>query len=181
MENIEPNKRADILVSRINSLNNVFEQAESVCASEIVDFIDEKTKDVSLYVEDIEPTEVIRLEVLVEDFKFTRETLRETVQNGRKVLNTVTADLLDSDEEASRTTLITSFAELVSAVNNSVKLLSASYKDISNILESMEKVRKSKLISDGGNQSNVYIDKMLVQSESISTADIIARLREKSE
>ena len=175
----DTNPKVDSLVNRINSLNSVFEQAEAVCAEEILEFVDEKTKEVSLFTEDITPTEVLKLDLMVEDFKFTRETLKETVENGRKVLSILTLDLLGNDDEAGRASLITSFAELVTSVNNSVKLLSTSYKDIANVLETTEKIRKSRLsLQDNKNTNNVYIDKVLVQNDPISTTDIIARLRE---
>jgi len=178
----EINPRVDSLVNKINSLNAVFNQAENVCSEEIVEFIDSKTKEVELFSEDITPTEVIKLELMVDDFKFTRETLKETVENGRKILNILTLELLESDDDSTRSSLILSFAELVSSVNNSVKLLSASYKDIANVLETTEKIRKSRLLSPApiASKNNVYIDKLLVNefTEQISTTDIIARLRD---
>jgi hypothetical protein len=182
-ETQETNPRVDSLVNKINSLNAVFEQAETVCSEEIVEFIDAKTKEVELFTEDITPTEVIKLELMVDDFKFTRETLKETVENGRKVLNILTLELMESEDDSARASLITSFSELVSSVNNSVKLLSASYKDIANVLETTEKIRKSRLATpvsnlNSGNTNNVYIDKVLV-NEQISTTDIIARLRDE--
>jgi predicted protein tyrosine phosphatase len=175
------NPRVDSLVNRINSLNDVFDQAEKVCSSEIVDFIEEKTHDVKLYSSmdsDISTTDVIKLDLMVDDFKFTRDTLTETVNNGRKVLNVVTLELLDSDEE-NRASLITSFAELVTSVNQSVKLLSQSYKDIAAVLESIEKIRKSKLATPEQAQpvgtGNTFIN--ITTQE--STTDIIARLTKK--
>jgi hypothetical protein len=175
----EINPRVDSLVNKINSLNAVFNQAENVCSEEIVEFIDSKTKEVELFSEDITPTEVIKLELMVDDFKFTRETLKETVENGRKILNILTLELLESDDDSTRSSLILSFAELVSSVNNSVKLLSSSYRDIANVLETTEKIRKSRLLSPApiASKNNVYIDKLLV-NEQISTTDIIARLRD---
>jgi len=173
------NPQVDILLNRINSLNNVFEQAEKVCASEIVEFIDEKQQQVELYTEDIDTKSVIELEILVSDFKFTRETLKETVENGRKIINTVTLELLDADE-TNRAALITSFAELVTSVNQSVKLLSQSYKDITSVLEGIEKIRKSKLSSPQKEQSGAGHNNTFINiSTQESTTDIIARLREK--
>lgn len=177
----QPETRVDSILDRINSLNTVFEQAEKVCAGEIVEFLDEKQTEVKLYTE-VRPEKVIELEIMIDDFKFVRETLKETVENGRKVINTLTFELMDADD-SSRSALITSFAELVSSVNQSVKLLSQSYKDIANVLESMEKIRKSQIIpgSDkqnetGKNNSTVNIDKMVITTQE-TTADIISRLR----
>lgn len=176
------NQRVDSILDRINSLNNVFEQAEKVCAEEIVEFVDSKQKEVQLYSEEpkgVDATKVIELEFLVSDFKFTRETLKETVENGRKVIQIVTLELLDDDSD-NRASLITSFAELVSSVNQSVKLLSQTYKDIAAVLESIEKTRKSQLSGPKQTGGTVNIDKMVITTEASSTADIIARLREKN-
>lgn len=177
----QPETRVDSILDRINSLNTVFEQAEKVCAGEIVEFLDEKQTEVKLYTE-VRPEKVIELEIMIDDFKFVRETLKETVENGRKVINTLTFELMDADD-SSRSALITSFAELVSSVNQSVKLLSQSYKDIANVLESMEKIRKSQIIPGSGkqnetgkNNSTVNIDKMVITTQE-TTADIISRLR----
>jgi hypothetical protein len=182
LQSEQNNPRVDSLVDRINSLNDVFDQAEKVCSAEIVGFIEEKTHDVKLYSStdsDISTTDVIKLDLMVDDFKFTRDTLTETVNNGRKVLNVVTMELLDSDEE-NRASLITSFAELVTSVNQSVKLLSQSYKDIAAVLESIEKIRKSKLATPEKDSSpagtgNTFIN---ITSQE-STTDIIARLAQK--
>lgn len=173
--------KADALVDRINSLNKVFEQADNVCSSEVIEFIEEKTQEVKLYSSiepDISTTEVLKLNFLVDDFTFTRDTLKETVENGRKIIQTVTLELLDSDDDK-RSALISAFAELVSSVNQSVKLLSQSYKDIASVLESVEKIRKSKLSSpdksDKPESGNTYIN----ISTQESTTDIIARLAQK--
>ena len=124
--------------------------------------------------------DVITLDLLITDFKFARETLHETVTNGRKIISTVTADILDSDSEDTlhRAELISSFSSLVSSVNSSVKLLSAYYKDIVKIIESIEAVRvsQSKGLS-GKNGQNVNVENMFVVS---STTDIIKRIREQN-
>lgn len=181
MSDLENNPRVDDLVDRINSLNSVFDQAEKVCASEIVEFIDEKTQDVKLYSEDISPTSVIQLELMTDDFKFTRETLKETVENGRKILNVVTLQLLDVDDDK-QAALIESFASLVTSVNQSVKLLSSSYKDIASVLESIEKIRKSKQSSPRENNPEAGTGNTFINiTTQESTADIISRLREKKE
>jgi len=168
--------KADIMIDKINSLNTVFGQAELVCSNEITDFIDAKTRDVQLYSQELDflTTDVISLELLVDDFKFTRDTLRETVTNGRKIINVLTLDLLGTDDDA-RAPMITSFAELVNSVNQSVKILSQGYKDIANVLESIEKIRKSKLsspVKEETPQGNTYININTKES----TTDIVARL-----
>ena len=85
--------------------------------------------------------ELVNLKAMVEDFEYIRETLKETTDNGRRVLNKVTIDLLDSDEDQ-RASLILSFAELNSAVGKNMSLYMDSYKQISNVLVNLDKIIK---------------------------------------
>ena len=86
--------------------------------------------------------ELVNLKAMVEDFEYIRETLKETTDNGRRVLNKVTIDLLDSDEDQ-RASLILSFAELNSAVGKNMSLYMDSYKQISNVLVNLDKIIKN--------------------------------------
>ena len=119
--------------------------------------------------------ELVNLKAMVEDFEYIRETLKETTDNGRRVLNKVTIDLLDSDEDQ-RASLILSFAELNSAVGKNMSLYMDSYKRISNVLVNLDKiiknVNKTKPVNVVNNtQVNIS------STEQISTAELLNKMR----
>ena len=90
---------------------------------------------------------------MVQDFKYVRESLKETTDNGRRVLQSVTLDLLSEDDE-SRASLITSFAELNRAVADNMKLYMQSYKDISTVILNLDKVKRAAIMSQPNSVTN---------------------------
>jgi hypothetical protein len=139
---------------------------------DIVEFVDEKTQDIELFETDELIPEVISLNNMVEDFKYVRETLKENTDNGRRVLNSVTYDLLDSDDDK-RASLIMSFAELNKAVADNMKLYISSYKEISNVLLNLDKIKKSKI-----DQPKTVNNTLNITTEAVSTVDLIKKLSE---
>lgn len=168
--------KADSLAKKMNKLTESFDLADEMIVEggDIIDYVEEKTQNVALYSEEISPTEIVNIENMVSDFKYVRETLKETTDNGRRVLNTVTLDLLDADGDK-RASLITSFAELNTAVGNNMKLYMQSYKDISTVLLNIDKIDKDGTPSNQtvNNTLNVFND-----SEATSTEDLINKLKE---
>ena len=144
---------------------------------DIVEFVEEKTQSVQLYSDQIPATEIINLNNMVEDFKYVRETLKENTDNGRRVLNSITLDLLDSDDEK-RASLIMSFAELNTAIANNMKLYMLAYKEISNVLLNLDKIKKSEE-PQGPQTINNTLN--INATETISTVDLIKRLTNKGE
>lgn len=120
--------------------------------------------------------ELVNLQAMVEDFQYIRETLKETTDNGRRVLNKVTLDLLDSEEDG-RAELITSFAELNSAVGKNMSLYMDSYKQISNVLVNLDKIIKNTNSKQptGSIVNNTQVN--ITSTESISTADLLNKMR----
>lgn len=178
IEKIEATKdKAQSLADKMNKLTEKFNIAEEmeVEGGDLIEIVEEKTKTVELYEEKIAPTSIINLEIMVDDFKFIRETLKENIQNGRRILNSVTLDLLDGDEN-SRPTLILSFAELNKSITDNTKQYMQSYKDISTVLLNMDKIMKVEKEMEGGaktvnNTVNVHT------TEAVSTAELIARMK----
>ncbi len=119
--------------------------------------------------------ELVNLQAMVEDFQYIRETLKETTDNGRRVLNKVTLDLLDSEEDG-RAELITSFAELNSAVGKNMSLYMDSYKQISNVLVNLDKIIKNNSKTPTG-ASVVNNTQVNITTESVSTADLLNKMR----
>ena len=167
--------KSESLAEKMNKLTEKLELSEQleVQGDDIIEFIEEKTQDIDLYKEDISPAEILNLENMVSDFKFVRETLRENTENGRRVLNAVTLDLLDSDDDK-RASLIMSFAELNKAVADNMKLYIGSYKEISTVLLNINKIKQAEI---GGPTS--VTNNLNITTEAISTVDLINRLGNK--
>lgn len=164
--------KAESLADKMNRLSEKFELAEemSITGSDIVQYVEDKTEDIELFSSDISPLEIINLQNMVDDFKYVRDTLKETADNGRRVLNSVTLDLLESDGDK-RAGLIISFAELNKAVTDNMKLYIQSYKEISNTLLNLDKIKKQEAPKTINNTVNV------TTVEPISTVDLIKKLK----
>jgi len=170
--------KSESLAAKMNKLTEKFTEnldtAEemTIVGDDIVDFVEEKTQDIELYSENFPASEVISLTTMVDDFKYVRETLKENTDNGRRVLNSVTLDLLDSDDDK-RASLIMSFAELNKSIADNMKLYVSSYKEISNVLLNLDKIRKAQ-IAEGPQTVNNTLN--VNTTEAISTVDLIKKL-----
>lgn len=116
--------------------------------------------------------DVVDVQAMIEDFCYMRAMLRETTQNSRKVLESVTEELVLSEGE-SRALLVSAYSELNKAQIESVKLFMQSYKEISTILVNLTKINQS------NTPHTVHTTNVLnIEDQShISSADIINRLR----
>lgn len=163
--------KAQSLAEKMNNLTKKFDLAEDILieGNDIIEYVEEHTSNVELFKDTIES---INLELMVEDFKFVRETLKESIENGRKVLNVVTLDLLDTEDEK-RAALILSFAELNKAVADNSKLYMQSYREISTVLLNLDKIKKEKAKTEVTNNT-ININS---GAETISAMDIIKRLK----
>ena len=178
------------LVSTINRLNAKFEQAEEVCSDDVIEFIEAKQKDIQALADKsperqiivdgevlMSRADVIKLQMMVDDYKEVRETLLSTVKSSRSIIDSLTLSLMDEDSET-RADDISAYSSLVSTVNQSVKILASSYKDISSVLLNLDKLEKSQDISDKKvtiNASNINIQ----SNQIISTTDLIKKLSMK--
>ena len=149
--------KANSLAKKMNELTEKFNLSEEMVleGEDIIEDVKKKTDIIDLKTSTIktdltiEPEfnsslvlELVNLQAMVEDFQYIRETLKETTDNGRRVLEKVTIDLLDSEDEQ-RASLIMSFAELNSAVGKNMSLYMDSYKQISNVLVNLDKIIKN--------------------------------------
>ncbi len=184
--------KANSLANKMNELTAKFNLSEEMVISgeDIIedvkkktDIIDLSSGKVKVIDAEIEPEfnsalvlELVNLQAMVEDFEYIRETLKETTDNGRRVLNKVTIDLLDTEEDQ-RAALITSFAELNSAVGKNMSLYMDSYKQISNVLVNLDKIIKN---TNSRTPTNSVVNNTQVNitsAEQISTADLLNKLR----
>lgn len=153
--------------------------------NDVIELVEETTKDVPLYSSDNQAslTDLINLQNLLEDFKYIRDTLRENTDNGRKILNLSTVSVLDGanvdlGEELSeaeyQTNLIQAFATLNHSITESLKLYITAYKEISNIIINLEKVKTSQLSDKTVNNTLVVNNP---KEEIISTKDLLKQLQ----
>lgn len=193
---VDLTKKAETLANKMNALTEKFGLADEMIieGNDIIQAVEEKTKKITLYKENEFSEEmnfesfnselvleIVNLNNMVEDFQYVRESLKETTDNGRTVLNSITSDLIDSDEEG-RADLILSFAQLNSAVGNNMKLYMESYKNMSVILGNIDKILKQTKNNDTITPSVVNNTQINVNStEQISTADLLMKLRANKE
>lgn len=184
--------KAKSLAAKMNSLTEKFSLSEEMVLSgdDIIEDVKKKTDLVDLssgkaQLVDVEieqefnstlVLELVNLKAMVEDFEYIRETLKETTDNGRRVLNKVTIDLLDSEDDQ-RASLILSFAELNSAVGKNMSLYMDSYKQISNVLVNLDKIIKNTNSKSPASSvvNNTQVN--ITSTESVSTAELLNRMR----
>jgi glutamine synthetase adenylyltransferase len=165
--------KMDKITEKFNKSLDTAEELES-CGNEFHEMIQEKSKDLNQY-DDISMNEIVNLENMVNDFSFVRETLKENTENGRRVLNSITLELLDEDaDKKKQASLIMSFAELNKSVADNMKLYIQSYREISTILLNLDKIKKNNTPKEGN-----PIDVNPENSENISTTDLIKQLKTK--
>lgn len=116
--------------------------------------------------------EIVDVEAMISDFAYMRTMLRETTDNSRRVLESVTEELVLAEGE-SRAGLVMAFSELNKSQMEGIKLFMQSYKEVSTILVNFSKLQKE------NKPNNVYTTNVLnLESSNISSADIINRLNE---
>jgi hypothetical protein len=170
------------LTEKMNSLTEKFNDsignAEEIdnMGDDLIELAQEKIQAVEISTNNIPITEIINLKNMVDDFKFVRETLKNNTKNGRRVLDSITFDLLDFEKNSkdNHASLIMSFAELNKAVADNMKLYVNSYKEISNILLNLHKIRS-------GKDPLKNNEKTINPKELISTADLIDEMNNKKQ
>lgn len=180
--------KSNKLADKLNELNKKFEQIDDVCSTEIVDFIEQKQQDIEVLTDSgnkdiivdgevlVSRSEVIKLQIMVDDYKEVRQTLLDTTRNGKKILEQLTLELMDADEEG-RPAAVMAYSSLVGTINQSVKILASSYKDISAVLLNLDKLDKGK---DPKITVNGDINVQNNQNNHISSAtDLIKQLKRK--
>ena len=167
--------KANSLADRMNRLTEKLNLSEEllVQGSDIVDFVEEKTKTIELY-QNPSYADIMNIQIMTDDFKYVRETLREVTDNARRVQNAITLELIDTDSEK-RAALVVSFAELSKAITDAQKLYVDSYRQMSNTLLNLDKIKKA----DTG-PTNVTNNLHIHGAETVSTFDLIAALQARA-
>lgn len=174
-----------LLNEKLEDLESIKRKTDISDVEVIVDNFENKTlKSDILDITEITPSEVIEqrdsnknkisielfnLKLMIDDYKKVRESLLENVDNTQKIVNSITSDIFN--EENASADKITAYANLVTAVNSSIKLLTASYKDISSILLNLKKLEQE---SKKDNNKDIKIENINI----ISTTDLIKQLQD---
>ena len=170
-----------LLNDKLEDLESIKRKTDISDVEIIVDNFENKTlnSDIAEYAptEIIEPNsnkskisiELFNLKLMIDDYKKVRESLLENVDNTQKIVNSITSDIFN--EENASADKITAYANLVTAVNSSIKLLTASYKDISSILLNLKKLEQE---SKKDNNKDIKIENINI----ISTTDLIKQLQD---
>ena len=180
LKNIET--RAESLAGKMNNITNKFKEnldiAEDmdVTGNDIIEFVENKTKELPQSLDDTSYLELINLNTLLQDFDYIRKTLRENAEQGRNIIKSLSIDITASDPEE-LAGLITSYAELNKSITDTLKLFIQAYKDISTIITNLEKV-KSGFNKTTNNLNITNISENPAENLIATTADIIKQIKE---
>jgi hypothetical protein len=188
-------QKADSVAEKMNKITEKFktnlDTADEMVLTgdDIEEYVEENTKEIELYTEPDEPTltQLVNLQNLLADFKYLRETLRENTDNGRKIINDLSVDILknglsfyDPEGGVNPAELVSAFAELNKALMENMKLYINSYKEMSNIIMNLEKIKNGGLgkpsVSNSINISNVNTGED-AESSIVNVAELIKQLR----
>jgi len=165
-------KKSQSAAEKIKAISDKFDVAESLICDDVTEVLDAEVQTIEKNRQDYNPIDVMSLQTMSDDFKFSRETLKESIQYGRKVLEVATQNLLLAEGDAKSTNTI-AYAELTTSILNGVKTYSALYKDFSNTLLSLHKIQGIESPNTVNNTVNVYDD--------ISTVDLIEKLKNSND
>lgn len=85
---------------------------------------------------------IIDLKVLVQDYQNLRQIVLSNSANSKKLLESLLIEIFANDSVDPE--MIASYSQLLNTVNSSMKLLTSSYKEISNILMNIQKLNATK-------------------------------------
>ena len=175
MDNISDlSNKADSLASKMNAISKKLSDNIDIAdeLEENGDNVLELVESKKMQIQNIIPVNhIINLDNMVNDFSYVRETLKENTDNARRVLNAIALKLIEEEDEK-QAALIISFSELNKAVVYNMKLYISSYREISNILLNIDKIKKEQEKNPDLQKSKKLI--------SVSTTDLIKKLEEKN-
>lgn len=134
---------------------------EQVLEAEIVEFDSEKAK---INKAQLNPDEIIQLDLVVDDYNKLRQIILANVAQ----LKVMSDNLVQEMEiEGYNPDLVTAYSKLIETSNKSLKILTDSYKGISDILININKINALHPVTE-----------VKEDFEVISTADVIKRIRD---
>lgn len=175
--------RANKLADKMNKITARFKENLDVAdemdisGNDIIEYAEDKTKDLPKNLDDASYLELINLNTLLQDFDYIRTTLRDNAEQGRSIIKTLGVDISASDPD-SLAELITSYAELNKSITDTLKLFVQAYKDISTIITNLEKVKSGfNKTTNNLNITNISDNPSGLDIVS-TTADIIKQIKE---
>lgn len=161
--------KAEALANKLDKLNAHFDIAESTIG-ELSAYVDTISPDINTDIEyDERSQNLITIDLLKKDFILMRDTLLTNIDNGKNVIASLSVELM-SLEGTKNGQMISAYAELVGVVNNSMKLLTSTYKDIIEI-------QKSVIIEETKDKQKTGGDVFNTQINIGNVTDLIAELR----
>lgn len=155
-------KKAKSIQSKIEEISKKFDIAETMISEDATELAEPILKHKEIY----HPIDVMSLENMVEDFKFSRKVLKETISYGRKVLQKIALDSLTEEKKVNTM----GFAELSSSILNGIRIHSQIYKDFSAVLLNIKNLKE---------EPDKDSDK--TNKKPINTIDLIQQLKDERE
>lgn len=184
MNNEDFSIKAESLAEKMNKITakitenlDIAEELEVVSA-DVIEQVKEKSNAISTFqnctdVTLISEAEAINIQVMTEDFAYGRNILKDQIENTKKILNQLTLNVIGNEEETNAE-VISSYAELNKSLTDCMKLFFGSWKDMSAVVIGLDKIKEK---IDQGQTINNTVN--INTSDSISTVDLIAKLRGK--
>lgn len=149
------------------NLNKVATALARQC--EKAEVLEVNADDIMSYAEDKMPLlpEDIDTQMMMDDFAYVRGVLKENTECARRMLEHVSSNMLDEDDNITPG-MLTAFSELNKSIAENMKLYIHSYKDLSAALTNLR--------SKGNVTNNLNI--INTDDKPISVKDIINKLRE---
>lgn len=170
-------QKAELLANKLDRLNQHFDIVESTvneCAEYIQEIDTSSMSNSNIIVGDeniLNETEV--LTYLKEDFLTARQSLLDTMSNGKTVINAITNQLTVFEGDENNAELVSAYASLVKTVNEGAKLLIQMYTEIIKAHQLINKQKDEKKVTIAGD-ININTNN---NSISGNISDIIKQMR----
>ena len=129
--------KASKLMNKLDNISKNFDLAEDT-AKELTLEVETEVQDIKK-LPSVDVGDMFQLEMLQQDFLSVRGTLLDTVTKGKSVIDTLTNEIVLNPTDAE---MIASYSQLIGVVNSSMRLLSGTYKDISDIVTKIKKLEE---------------------------------------
>jgi len=169
--------KAEKLAEKMNNITNSF-----IGKADVIDDMNVESEELESLVGEVvstdedksllSPSQALNLNMLVEDFKYVRNTLKTNADEGRRIISNVTLSILSFDEDTSladKAMLISAFADVNKSVAVNMDLYLKTYKEISTILVQLDKINDTQDKING-------VDNSDRPEKEINTTDIIKQL-----
>ena len=137
---------------------------EQVIETEIVEFDSNKAK---INKSQLNPDEIIQLDLVVDDYNKLRQIILANVTQLKIMSDNIVQEM---EIEGYNPELVTAYSKLIETSNKSLKILTDSYKGISDILININKINALHPVTE-----------VKEDFEVVSTADVIKRIRDSKQ